>query len=63
MLHSGKLEGWSHVSPLILDIELQDLEFAFLVFGLALAQYFLTTPPFLPFGTVMYILLHCMLEV
>ena len=30
---------------------------------LALVQYFLTMPPSLPFGKVMYILCHCMVEV
>jgi hypothetical protein len=42
------------------DVEIQRLEFAQLVFSLALVQYFL---PSLQFGIMMYILCHCMLEV
>jgi hypothetical protein len=36
----------SHLSALRLAIEQQQLEFALVVFGLALVQYFLTTLPF-----------------
>ena len=42
---------------------MQILEFAQLVFNLALAQYFLTTLPSLHFIMIMYILWHLMLEV
>ena len=45
------------------DMEMQGLEFAQLVFSLALIQYFLTMLPFLHFEMVMYILCHCMLQV
>lgn len=45
------------------DIRHGNSEFAQLVFGLALVQYFLTVFPFLPFGMVMDILCHCRLEV
>ena len=44
-------------------MEVQSLEFAQLVFGLALVQYFLTMLPSLCFGVVTYILGHFMLEV
>ena len=44
-------------------MEVQSLEFAQLVFSLALAQYFLTMLPYLDFGMVMYILCHYILEV
>lgn len=46
-----------------LEMELQDFGFALLDFCLALVQYVLTMPQFFPFGMVMYILCHCMLEV
>lgn len=50
----AKLKLWSHLNPLTTDIELQDLEVFFLLeFSLALVQYFLTLPKFLPFGMVM----------
>lgn len=45
---------------LTLDMEMQNFEFALLTFGLALVQCFHTM---LPFGMVIYILCHCMLEV
>ena len=41
----------------------QYVEFAQLVFSLALVQHFLTKPTPLHFGLVMYILCHYMLEV
>lgn len=44
-------------------MEMQSLEFTLLVFSLALAQCFLAMVSFLPFGIVMYILYHYMLEV
>lgn len=50
-------------SVLTSDMEMQSLEFAQLVFGLTLVQYFLTMFPFLHFGVVMYILCHYMLQV
>ena len=43
-------------------MELQNLQFAWLVFDLALVQCFLITFPFLAFGMTMYILYRCMLE-
>lgn len=46
-------------STLISDIEMLSLEFASLVFGLVLVQYFLIM---ILFAMVMYILCHCMLE-
>ena len=45
------------------DMEMQSLEFAHMVLGLVLAQYFLTMLPYLHFGVVMYILCHDILEV
>ena len=47
-------------SVLTSDMKMQSLEFAHMVFNLVLVQYFPTT---LSFGTVMYILCHCILEV
>jgi hypothetical protein len=44
-------------------MEMQNLKFALLGFGLALVQFFLTISLFLPSGMIMYILCHCMLEV
>ena len=57
LLEAARLAGWSRQS------ELQDLEFSLLGFSLALVQYFLTTPLFLPFGMAMYVLCLRMLEV
>lgn len=54
-----KEEGWSHLSFLRSDIELQDLEFVVLGFSLAGVKYFLNLPQFLDFEMVMYILCHC----
>ena len=48
---------------LTLDVEIQSLQFAWLVFSLALVQYFLSRIPFLHFRMVMYILCYYMLEV
>jgi hypothetical protein len=42
-------------SALVSQMEMQNLEFIQLVFGLFLVQYFLTVPPFYSFGMVMYI--------
>ena len=62
MLQSTKLKGVRDLKGvLISDVEIQCLEFAPLVFGLA--WYFLTMFLFLHFGMVMYILCHYMLEV
>ena len=44
------------------DMEMQSLEFASLVFGFSLIQYFLTVLSSLCFGAIMYILCHDMLE-
>ena len=50
------------MSALASDIEMQNLEFALLVFCLALVQHFLITS-FFPFGMMICILCHCRLEV
>ena len=64
MLQSTKLKEVGYLkSTLTSDMEMQSLEFAQLVFSLALVQYFLPMLPFLPFQLVMYILCHCMLKV
>lgn len=62
LLQITKLQG-KLLSPLTLDMELQDLEFALMDFGLACVPYFLTMPQFNPLGTVMYSLCHFMLDV
>lgn len=60
MLQPTKLEAVRDVKiALILDTWIQNLEFALLVFSLALVQYFLTM---LLLGMVMYILNHYMME-
>lgn len=59
-----KLKGLGDVkATLISDMEMLSLESALLVFHFALVQSFLMVLPFLPFGKIMYILWHCMLEV
>ena len=58
---SVRLEGWSHLSSLTLDMELQDLEFALLGFGFALVKYFLSIPRIPP--SEVYVLCQCMLDV
>ena len=65
MLQSAKLKGIEdRKRAVIFDMDMQSLEFAQLVFGLALVQYFLTILPFLDFVIIMYILCHTyMLEV
>lgn len=50
-------------SALTSDMEMQRLECALLVSGLALVQYFFTMRLFLPFGMVMRILCHYMLKI
>ena len=63
MLQSTKLKGAGDLkSNLTSDMEMQTLETAHLVFGLALVGYFLPLLHFLTFGIVMYILCHYMLE-
>jgi len=49
----------------IFDIRLRDVEFGVCpaCFGFALVQNFLTVLPFIPFGMVVYILCHYMLEI
>jgi hypothetical protein len=42
VLRSTNLKGVGDLQNMTLDMEMQSLEFAELVFGLALAQYFLT---------------------
>ena len=56
VLQSTKLKGTGDLTS---DMEVRSLEFAQLVYHLALAHYFLTMPPF---GMAMYILCHDMLE-
>lgn len=64
MLQSTELkEAGGLRSILISDMEMQSLELVPRVFCLVLVQYFLTMLPFLPFGTVTYILCHYVLEV
>lgn len=57
-----KREAWGR-AVLILNVELQDLVFALLGFGLALVQCFSMVPPFFPFGMVLSILFYYVLEV
>lgn len=45
----NKSEVNSHLIPLILDMQLQNIEFALLAFCLALVQYSLIIPPYLLF--------------
>lgn len=59
-----KLEGQSHLSPLIAEEEIQDLICSLLGFGFALVQYiFIIVPTFLPFGIRIYIVHNCISEV
>ncbi|EGW10137.1 hypothetical protein I79_024307 [Cricetulus griseus] len=61
VLQSMKLKGVGDLkSILTTDTEMQSLEFTQLIFGLSLIPYFLIM---FPFGMVMYILCHCILEV
>lgn len=53
VLPSAKLEVQSHPSVLTLDMELQYLGFALLVFSLVLVPQSLTMSPFLHFEMVM----------
>lgn len=55
--------NWRPKSPLTSDVVMENLEFALLAFSLALVQHFLTMLHFLPFGTVTYILRHCMFKI
>ena len=50
-------------SVLISGIEIQNLEYAQIIFDLALVQYFLTVPLSLCLGMTIYILCHSMVEV
>jgi hypothetical protein len=59
----SKAGRWSYLSPLTLYMELKDLVFALLEFGLVLLKYFLTISLLAPFGMVMYNLCHYILEV
>ena len=56
MLESTKLKGAGDMkkNALVLDMEMQNLEFSLLVLGLALVQYFLIMLLFLQFGMGMY---------
>lgn len=53
-----EMKGRSHLSPWKQAMELQNLVFACLYFGLDFNQYLLTMSPFPPFGMVMYSLSH-----
>jgi hypothetical protein len=64
VLQSAKLKGLGDMkSTLTSDMEMQSLEFAQMIVGLALVQYFLAFLPFLIFEMAMNILFHFMLEV
>ena len=64
MLQLTKLKGVEDLKRLLTSVmEIQSLEFAQLVLGFALVQYFISVLPSLTFGIVMYIMCHCMLEV
>jgi hypothetical protein len=59
-----KLKGVGDLKSLLaLDMKVQSLEFALLVLGCPLVHHFLIVFLFLPFGTAMFILCHCLLEV
>lgn len=67
MFGAAELEMVSHLNPLnlksqILDMELQDVVFTLLGFGLSLTQCFLIMSPLLPFEVKIYILCCCMLK-
>ena len=62
VLQSTKLKGVGDLKS-HQTLEKQNLESVQLIFCLALFQYFLIILPFIPFGMVMYILCHYMLEV
>ena len=63
-MQSSKLKGVGDLkSALTLDVEMQNLEFAQLVFSLALVLSFLIVLPFLQSGMVMHILCQDMLKV
>lgn len=68
MLQATKLEGLGPSK--LFEIKVPDIEHSvtrhgvnLLGSGLTLVQYFLTMLPFFPFGVVMHILCHYMLEV
>ena len=64
VLQSTKLEGCGDLKSILTsDMEMQSLEFAQMVFSLALVQYFLTILPFLHLEQVIYIQCHYMLGV
>ena len=63
MVQSTKLNGVGDLKNILTsDMEMQSLEFAQLVFGLVLVQYFLTMIHFLHFEMVVCLQCHCMLE-
>lgn len=51
------------LSPLTLGVELQDLEFALMNFGLAFIPYFLTMPQVNPLGMVTHSLCQFVLDI
>lgn len=57
------LVGKSLLNPVISHIKVQDLEISLLGFFLALSGHLFIVSPFLPFGMVICILCHCMLQV
>lgn len=64
MLWLTRLKGVGDLkSVLISGTEMESLKFVSLVFRLISIQHFLIMLPLLPFGTVMYVLFHCILEI
>ena len=64
MFQSTKLIGVGDLkSPLTSDMEMQNMEFSLMVFSLTLAQYLFIMLLFVPFGMVICILHHCILEI
>lgn len=57
----NKAGGGRAINPLTLDMELQDLAFALVDFGLAFGPVFPYYAP-VPFGIVMYSMCHFLLE-
>ena len=64
MFKSTKLKGVGELKgSLTSGMEMQNLEFDILVFGVAVVQYFLTMLPFLHFGIRMHMLCCFILKV
>lgn len=62
VLQSAKLEGWVHVSPLVLDKELQELGVCSTLFLSGFGAVFPRFATMPLFGMVLYTLCHCILE-